>query len=212
MSKSQSLLSSTSTVERSIPRGQHDLFVCLEAVSSKEFNVGGTNLRVRYGLHDTPFGQALIATTPRGICDLQFLDAAVSTPVPILQRWSNAEVIEDERATQPVCEQIFDASTVYDRKPLKLLVTGTDFQIQVWRALLSLSLGETTTYQNVAEGIGRPTAARAVGTAIGRNPIAYLIPCHRVICSSGELGGYRWGLARKTAMLDWETRQISDTA
>ncbi len=206
LNQTQSLLDLTSTVGLSSPGRLHDLFVNLEAMSPGEVKSGGANLQVRYGLHDTPFGKALIATTLRGICNLQFLDVAepLTADQLLLQSWPNAEVIQDRSATEPLCEHIFDASLTADRMPLTVLVKGTNFQIQVWRALLSVPMGGMTTYQSMAEGIGRPTAARAVGTAIGHNPIAYLIPCHRVIRSSGELGGYRWGLERKAAILGWE--------
>jgi AraC family transcriptional regulator, regulatory protein of adaptative response / methylated-DNA-[protein]-cysteine methyltransferase len=206
INQTQSLLDLTLDVGLSSLGRLHDLFVNLEAMSPGEFKAGGAGLQIHYGIHDTPFGKALIATTARGICNLHFLDAADQlTAEQILQRsWSNAEIIYDTDTTQPLHELIFDASISREQKPLTLLVKGTNFQIQVWRALLNVPFGGMTTYQTVAEMMGRPTAARAVGNAIGNNPIGYLIPCHRVIRESGELGGYRWGLERKTAILGWE--------
>ena len=122
----------------------------------------------------------------------------------LLQSWSNAEIISDRSQTQPLCDRIFNFATVENKKPLTLLVKGTNFQIQVWRALLEIPFGKVTTYQTIARAIARPTATRAVGNAVGKNPIGYLIPCHRVIRVSGELGGYRWGTERKGAILAWE--------
>jgi len=197
--------------------GLHDLFVNLEAMSPGEFKAGGAGLQIHYGSHDTPFGKALIATTARGICNLHFLDPTDGlTAEQILRRsWSNAEIIYDPETTQVLQNIIFDLSISRSissaPKSLTVLVKGTNFQIQVWRALLKVPFGEITTYQSVAEMIGRPTATRAVGTAIGHNSIGYLIPCHRVIRASGELGGYRWGLERKTAILGWEASRTSPT-
>jgi AraC family transcriptional regulator of adaptative response/methylated-DNA-[protein]-cysteine methyltransferase len=204
--QTNNLLDLTLDVGLSSPGRLHDLFVNLEAMSPGEFKTGGAGLQIRYGIHDTPFGNALIATTDRGICNLHFLDStAEQSPHQFLQQtWSRAEVIHDPAATEPLQTSIFDPLTLSQPKPLTLLVKGTNFQIQVWRALLKVPFGEMTTYQGIAEMVDRPTATRAVGTAIGSNPIAYLIPCHRVIRGSGELGGYRWGLDRKTAIIGWE--------
>jgi AraC family transcriptional regulator of adaptative response/methylated-DNA-[protein]-cysteine methyltransferase len=204
--QTSNLLDLTLDVGLSSPGRLHDLFVNLEAMSPGEFKAGGAGLQIRYGIHATPFGKALIATTDRGICNLHFLDSTPDLPPEqfLQQTWSRAELIYDPPTTQPLQTLIFDPLTFSQPKPLTLLVKGTNFQIQVWRALLKVPLGEMTTYQSIAGMIDRPTATRAVGTAIGNNPIAYLIPCHRVIRGSGELGGYRWGLDRKTAILGWE--------
>jgi AraC family transcriptional regulator of adaptative response/methylated-DNA-[protein]-cysteine methyltransferase len=193
----------------------HDLFVNLEAMSPGEFKAGGAGLQIRYGIHDTPFGTSLIATTARGICNLDFLETTdEQTAAQRLQlAWKNAEIIRDEQATQSLRDLIFNSETLSEPKPLTLLVKGTNFQIQVWRALLQLPFGAIATYQTIAQMVARPTAARAVGNAIGKNPIGYLIPCHRVIRESGELGGYGWGVERKTVMLGWEaSRTICDRA
>ena len=204
--ETKSLLDLTSDIGLSSPGRLHDLFVNLEAMSPGEFKTGGTGLQILYGIHDTPFGKALIATTARGICNLHFLDAAdeMKAEKALRQSWSNAEVICDRQITQPLCDAIFDPVTFRNQKPLTLLVKGTNFQIQVWRALLRVPFGGITTYQTIAEMLGRPTAARAVGNAVGSNPVGYLIPCHRIIRESGELGGYHWGLDRKTVILSWE--------
>ncbi|HSF76757.1 MAG TPA: methylated-DNA--[protein]-cysteine S-methyltransferase, partial [Microcoleus sp.] len=166
-----------------------------------------------YGIHDTPFGTSLIATTTRGICNLYFLDTTDEQTAAQRLRlaWKNAEMIRDEQTTQSLCDLIFNSETLSEQKPLTLLVKGTNFQIQVWRALLQLPFGAIATYQTIAQMVARPTAARAVGNAIGKNAIGYLIPCHRVIRESGELGGYGWGVERKTVMLGWEaSRTICD--
>ncbi|MGL5065018.1 MAG: methylated-DNA--[protein]-cysteine S-methyltransferase [Microcoleus sp.] len=213
INQTKNLLDLTLDVGLSSPGRLHDLFVNLEAMSPGEFKAGGSGLLIRYGIHDTLFGKSLIATTTRGICNLYFLDKIDDRTAEQLLRseWLNAEIICDSQATQPLYDRIFNSATFSDRKPIALLVKGTNFQIQVWRALLQVPFGGMTTYQSIAETIGRPTASRAVGNAVGKNPIGYLIPCHRVIRESGELGGYRWGLERKTAILGWEaSRAISN--
>lgn len=213
INQTKSLLDLTLDVGLSSAGRLHDLFVNVEAMSPGEFKAGGLGLQIRYGIHDTLFGKSLIATTARGVCNLYFLDATDEQIAEQIVRrsWLNAEIIHDQQATQPLHKLIFDTTTFRDRKPLTLLLKGTNFQIQVWRALLKVPFGCITTYQTIAETIGRPTAARAVGNAVGNNPIAYLIPCHRVIRESGELGGYRWGLERKTVILGWEaSREICE--
>lgn len=204
ISQSKSLLDLTLDLGLSSSGRLHDLFVKLEAMSPGEFKACGTGLQIRYGIHDTPFGKALIATTLRGICHLQFdVDEQV-----LRSEWANAELVFDPQTTQIFCDQIFNPRASSD--PLTVWVKGTNFQVQVWRALLTIPFGEMTTYQRLAVQMGRPTAARAVGSAIGKNSIGYLIPCHRVIRESGELGGYRWGTERKTAMLGWEASWKGD--
>lgn len=173
-------------------------------MSPGQFKAGGKGLQIWYGFHDTPFGKSLIAKTSRGICALHFLDGIDELNAERLLRleWEKAEIVRDQQATQDIGDRLCQPSI--HGKHLTLYVKGTNFQIQVWRALLKVPFGEIVTYQRLAKAIGRPGAARAVGNAVGSNPIAYLIPCHRVIRESGELGGYRWGLERKAAMLGWE--------
>lgn len=210
IAQTKSLLYLTAEVGLSSPGRLHDLFVNLEAMSPGEFKAGGAGLQIRYGIHETPFGRALIAVTARGICNLHFLESMCELQAEqILQtEWPKAELVGDQQTTETVNQQIFAPVTLADQKPLTLLVKGSNFQIQVWRALLKVPFGSITTYQTLAELMGRPSAARAVGNAVGNNPIAYLIPCHRVIRESGELGGYRWGAERKTAMLGWEASHL----
>jgi AraC family transcriptional regulator of adaptative response/methylated-DNA-[protein]-cysteine methyltransferase len=213
ITQTKNLLDLTLDVGLSSPGRLHDLFVNLEAMSPGEFKAGGAGLQIRYGVHATPFGQALIATTARGVCNLHFLDAIdEQTAEQILRlEWAKAEIIRDQQVTQPLYSLIFNPAVLHNQPPLTLLVKGTNFQVQVWRALLNVPFGGITTYQTVADLIDRPTASRAVGNAIGSNPIGYLIPCHRVIRESGKLGGYRWGVERKTAILGWEaSRTVCD--
>ena len=187
----------------------HDLFVTLDAVTPGEYRESGAGLRISAGFHESPFGLALIATTDRGVCSLTFHDGNRKAALrDLAARWPNATVEERPRITAPVASRIFTALEIRDPEglvPLGLLVRGTNFQVKVWRALLQIPVGSVATYEDIATAIGAPAAVRAVGTAIGRNPVAFLIPCHRVIRTTGALGGYRWGLPRKRAMLAWET-------
>ncbi|MGD1858142.1 MAG: methylated-DNA--[protein]-cysteine S-methyltransferase [Leptolyngbyaceae cyanobacterium] len=191
----------------SSPGRLHDLFVTLEAMSPGEYKTAAAGLKIRYGLHDTPFGICLIAVTRRGICNLHFLNSSDKQHAQqILQtEWPNATVGYEPQATVDICDRIFHKPT---RSPLAVHIKGTNFQIQVWQALLNIPSGGLTTYQGLARSIGKPTAARAIGNAVGRNPVGYLIPCHRVIRGSGEIGGYRWGLDRKAALIGWEASQV----
>ena len=186
----------------------HDLFVTLDAVTPGEFRESGSGLRISAGFHESPFGEALIAATDRGVCGLTFHDGDRKAALrDLASRWPNATIDERPRTTAPVASRIFSALEARDPEglvPLGLLVRGTNFQVKVWRALLQIPVGSVATYEDIATAIGTPAAVRAVGTAIGRNPVAFLIPCHRVIRTTGALGGYRWGLPRKRAMLAWE--------
>lgn len=183
----------------------HDLFISMEGVTPGDFKTDGEGLLIRYGFHETHFGFAFVATTERGVCKVDFInnnDNECSAVVSQLQKlWKNAELIHDQSATLGVADALFSAQ----QDALTLIVKGTNFQIQVWKALLNIPPGAVTTYQAIANVIGKPKAVRAVASAIGANPVAHLIPCHRVIRGSGELGGYRWGLPRKAAMLACES-------
>lgn len=186
-----------------------NLWVSLESMTPDEYKGSGAGLQIGYGIHETPFGFALIATTTRGICNLHFLEEAEEeAAVQLLrQQWGKAELMRDQAKTQELCDRIFPNPAIPNhsiQEPIIVVVKGTTFQIQVWKALLNLPFGTLTTYQALAAAIQKPTAARAIGNAVGKNPIGYLIPCHRVIRESGELGGYRWGLDRKAALLGWE--------
>lgn len=184
----------------------HDLTISLQAVTPGELQSRGQGLHIGFGVHPTPFGSCLLATTPRGICALSFhgdggIDSALAE---LRQRWRGAEIHPDPAGTSATLGQIFAADLARPKAPLHLLVQGTNFQLRVWEALLRLPAGTVITYGALAERIGAPRAARAVGSAVGHNPVAYLIPCHRVIRASGVLGEYRWGALRKQALLGWE--------
>ncbi len=190
------------------PGRLHDLFVHVDAVTPGEFKNGGLGLTIRFGLHDSPFGRCLLAVTERGICGLSFVDegaaAAEGAVAALRARWPAATLLRDPATTARMMAQIFPINALAEPKPVHLLLKGTNFQLKVWEALLRVPAGEVTTYEGVAQAIQRPTAARAVGSAVGANAIAYLIPCHRVIRKSGIVEGYRWGTVRKQAILGWE--------
>ncbi len=198
------------------PGRLHDLFVTVEAVTPGEYRARGAGLEIAYGRHATPFGDCLLAATERGICALSFLDDCQegedhgwdAAQAGLAAAWPQATLHEQPDRTQPLAARIF-APQPHDRpgeadRPLALLLKGTNFQLKVWEALLRIPPGSAATYAEVAQALGAPSAARAVGGAVGANAIAYLIPCHRVIRSSGALTGYRWGDTRKRALLGWE--------
>jgi AraC family transcriptional regulator of adaptative response/methylated-DNA-[protein]-cysteine methyltransferase len=204
LAKSENLLDTTYGVGLSSLGRLHDLFVTTEAVTPGQYKSGGAGLTIRYGLHDTPFGETLIGLTERGICHLSFVSNSEGDAIDVLVTgWPQAKMIEDYNATAPLVEPIFDLSQ-RSKKPLHLHLRGTNFQLKVWEALLRLPPGAVISYQGLAEQAGHPGASRAVGTALGHNPIAVLIPCHRVIRKLGEFGNYRYGAVRKKALLGWE--------
>ncbi|HSH05658.1 MAG TPA: methylated-DNA--[protein]-cysteine S-methyltransferase [Anaerolineae bacterium] len=187
----------------------HDLFVTHEAMTPGEYKRAGKGLVIRYGGVETPFGEAVLAVTERGICGLRFVTDGVGATVAALQaEWDLATWREDVAGVRPWAAAIF--SREVPDKPLPLLLKGTNFQIQVWRALLAIPEGRLVTYGDVAAKLGRPRATRAVGTAIGRNGIGYLIPCHRVINKSGRGDKYRWGGVRKRAMIGYEASVVME--
>lgn len=205
LQQSENLLETTHQVGLSSLGRLHDLMVSTEAVSPGEYRSRGADLTIRYGLHPTPFGQCLIGLTERGICHLGFVQGRDGDAIDALVAdWAAAKMVEDQQATAPLVGPIFDLSQRGSR-PLPLFLRGTNFQIKVWEALLRVPAGGVTTYEQVAAQIGRPHALRAVGTAVGHNPVAVLIPCHRVIRKMGEFGNYRYGSARKKALLGWES-------
>lgn len=185
----------------------HDLFVTLEALTPGEARSGGAGLDILWGAHDTPFGRAVIGITTRGVCALHFIDSDDEAIQRLHEDWPRASLQHQPSATETVARRIFTPMTQKHKAPLAVLVKGSNFQIQVWRALLALPAGAVTTYGDLAAALDSPGAARAVGSAVGANPIAWLIPCHRVIRASGVLTGYRWGSTRKAAILGWEAAQ-----
>jgi AraC family transcriptional regulator, regulatory protein of adaptative response / methylated-DNA-[protein]-cysteine methyltransferase len=188
----------------SSPSRLHDLMVAVNAVTPGEMKSGGAGVTIRWGIQPTPFGDCLLATTARGICEMAFLapDGEEWSRERLRARWPAAELVRHEATAAELTGRIF--SRARGDRPLMLLLRGTNFQLQVWRALLEIPQGLTTTYGALATSIGAPGAARAVGGAIGAHPIAYPIPCHRVIRATGAFGGYRWGVDRKRALLAWD--------
>lgn len=200
LDRSENLLDTTHQVGLSSLGRLHELFVTTEAVSPGEYKSRGAGLTIRYGLHPTPFGKCLIAATERGICHLGFVQTSEGNAIDVLvSDWKQATMIEDYTSTRALVEPIFDLGA--RGRPLNVHLRGTNFQLKVWEALLQIPAGTVTTYEGMAERIGRPSATRAVGTALGHNPIAVLIPCHRVIRKAGDFGNYRYGALRKKALL-----------
>lgn len=201
------LLETSFEVGLSGPSRLHDLFVTHEAMSPGEWKVRGAGLTIRYGLHPSPFGQALVMITDRGLAGLAFTDEADGMDAfeDMSSRWPNANYVEDREATAPYASRIFDPKRWDPKEPLRIVLIGSDFQVRVWEALLRIPMGCAVTYSSIAEKLGQPTASRAVGAAVGRNPISFVVPCHRALGKSGALTGYHWGLTRKRAMLGWES-------
>jgi AraC family transcriptional regulator of adaptative response/methylated-DNA-[protein]-cysteine methyltransferase len=208
----RSVLDATYDAGLSSPGRLHDLFVTLEAVTPGEYKARGAGLEIAWGVHETPFGPALLATTGRGLCGLSFVDDgdAAAAVDELRERWSSATVGEDARATEPLARRIF-ASDGDDGRPIPLFVQGTNHQVRVWEALLRVPAGAMVSYEQLAAAAGKPDAVRAVAGAVARNQIGYVIPCHRVIRKLGAFGGYRWGTERKLAILGWEAaRSLGD--
>ncbi|WP_323912087.1 methylated-DNA--[protein]-cysteine S-methyltransferase [Aeromonas veronii] len=205
LQESRPLLEVADTLGLSSGSRLYDHFVQLEAVTPGEYKQRGAGLVIDHGVHDTPFGQAFVALTPRGVCNFSFLDEkAPEAPLTTLARsWPEARLQEAPSRTQNVINTMFDGSKAPDR-PISLHVSGTNFQISVWRALLQIPPAKVVSYAQVASAVGNPKAARAVGLAVGANPVALMIPCHRVIQQNGKLGGYHWGETRKQAIHTWE--------
>ena len=190
----------------------HDLFVTHEAMSPGEWKDKGRGLPIRYGFHDSPFGRALLMATDRGLCGLAFSDEAkggdVSALQDMTQRWPQAVYTRDDGSVAPYAARIFDPARWQADEPLRVVLIGTDFQIRVWEQLLEIPVGGLCTYSDIARRIEAPKASRAVGAAVGRNPVSFVVPCHRAIGKSGALTGYHWGLTRKRAMLGWEAAKV----
>jgi len=181
----------------------YDLFVRLEAVTPGEFKYRGRGMVIEYGFHPSPFGNCFIATTNRGICAMSFADPDPAQSLQELHRqWTYASVMENPARTNTLAGKIFNPQDT--GSSFSLLVKGTPFQVKIWEALLKIPFGTVSSYQDIARAAGYPNATRAAGTAIANNPVAYLIPCHRVIRSEGIIGNYRWDTCRKSAMIGWE--------
>lgn len=201
-----SVLDATYEVGLSGPGRLHDLFVSHEAMTPGVYKAKGEGVEISYGFHASPFGKALLMVTEHGLAGLAFADEGGEREAldDMTSRWPRAEYTEDMGATAAYAGRIFEPGRWSQETPLRVVMIGTDFEIRVWETLLKIPVGRMTTYSDVAEHIGKPTAARAVGTAVGRNPISFVVPCHRVLGKSGGLCGYHWGLTRKRAIIGWE--------
>ena len=207
LEKSINLLDVTYEAGLTSPGRLHDLFVTCEAVTPGEYKAKGKGLNIAYGYHATPFGECLLATTDRGICSLNFVQnknrqAALTG---LKYRWKNATLTEKQNTTRPIVDRIFNPLAKQNTTPLHLVLCGTNFQIKVWEALIRIPMGAVVSYEDVAAYIGMSKASRAVGNAVGSNPIPFVIPCHRVIRKTADFGNYGGGKARKMAILGWES-------
>ncbi len=204
--ESMPLLETSIEIGLSGPGRLHDLFVTHEAMSPGEWKARGAGLTIRYGFHPSPFGQALVMATERGLAGLAFADDGNEQACldDMTCRWPNAAYVCDQEAMALYAARIFDPGRWRPEEPLRIVLIGSDFQVRVWQALLRIPMGKAVTYSDIAGELGQPTASRAVGAAVGRNPISFVVPCHRALGKSGALTGYHWGLTRKRAMLGWE--------
>ena len=203
LERSQSILDTSLDAGLSGPGRLHDLFINTEAVTPGEYKAAGAGLTIRYGVHPTPFGDALLSVTDKGICGLNFVNMGEEAELAEQQRrWSEARFVHDDQETGHLITQIFSPEA--KPAPLHLYIRGTNWQLKVWEALLRLPVGARVTYSDVARSVCTVKASRAVGNAVGSNPIGYLIPCHRVVRQTGRFHGYRWGSERKQAILAWE--------
>lgn len=209
LAASKSLLDTSLKAGLSGPSRLHDLFVNFEAMTPGEFKNQGRGLSITYGFCPSPFGACLLATTPRGICHLGFVDANRRPEAcdALFQMWPDATFSEASAQVAPIARKIFHPAPLENPRPFNLHLRGTNFQINVWKALVRIPAGRLVSYQDIAALIGRPRAFRAAANAIAINPVAYLIPCHRVIAKSGTIHRYRWGTARKQAIIGWEAAQ-----
>ena len=216
--ESASVLDASLEVGLSGPGRLHDLFVTHEAMSPGEYKARGEGLTLTYGWHASPFGEALMVASARGLAGLGWVDegddgdherARAAALADMVRRWPRARFERDDAATAAYAGRVFDPACWRKGRPLRVVLIGSDFEVGVWRTLLDVPLGAATTYSALAGRIGKPRAARAVGAAVGRNPISFVVPCHRVLGASGHLTGYHWGLTRKQAILGWEAGRIN---
>jgi AraC family transcriptional regulator of adaptative response/methylated-DNA-[protein]-cysteine methyltransferase len=205
---SSSVLDAAYDVGLSGPSRLHDLFVSHEALTPGDYR--RDDLVLRYGFHPSPFGEAVVVTAPRGMAGLGFVDDGdrASALADMRRRWPRAQFVADDEGTAPAAARAFDPAQWRPDTPLRIVMIGTDFEVRVWETLLSVPMGCATTYSDIALKLGKPKAARAVGAAVGRNPISFVVPCHRVLGRSGALTGYHWGLARKQAIIGWEAGRV----
>jgi AraC family transcriptional regulator of adaptative response/methylated-DNA-[protein]-cysteine methyltransferase len=193
----------------------HDLFVSHEAMTPGEYKRRGEGLEMAYGFHASPFGEALLIATRRGLAGLAFVDEDKGQ-VPrdaladMMLRWPKARFVAAPDRTAPFARLVFNPADWSKDRPVRLVLIGSDFEVRVWEALLKIPMGRAVSYSDIASHLGRPTAARAVGTAVGRNPISFVVPCHRVLGRDGSLTGYHWGLTRKRALIGWEAGRVAE--
>ena len=207
---SASVLDATYEVGLSGPGRLHDLFVTHEAMSPGEWKAGGEGTTIHYGFHPSPFGSALVMATGRGLAGLAFADPGHerATLADMQARWPRATYVEDSARTAALAKRIFDPAQWQAQQPLRVVLIGTDFEVRVWDALLQIPMGRVATYSGIAAKLAKPKASRAVGAAVGKNPVSFVVPCHRVVGKSGDLTGYHWGITRKHAMLGWEAGRV----
>ena len=211
LADSKSLLDTSLESGLSGPSRLHDLFVTFDAMTPGDFKKQGAGLDIDYGFCVSPFGECLMAITKRGICHLGFVQKSDKSDAlqQLFETWPGAIFSENSKSIEHFLNQIFDLDKIKKSRPFNLLIKGTNFQINVWKALLQIPSGNVVSYQDIAEYIGRPKAFRAVASAIAINPVAYLIPCHRVISKSGKIHQYRWGSTRKKAIVGWEAAKTA---
>jgi len=193
------------------PGRLHDLFVTHEAMSPGEWKNGGTGLILRYGFHPSPFGTAIVIATNRGLAGLAFADPGEEQIAfaDMKSRWPNATYVEDGNSTAALAQRIFDTRLWRQDQPLRVILIGTDFEVRVWETLLKIPMGKAVCYSDIACKINSPKASRAVGAAVGKNPVSFVVPCHRALGKDGKLTGYHWGVTRKQAMLGWEAGRLA---
>ena len=195
----------------------HDLFVSHEAMTPGDYKRRGQGLEMAYGFHPSPFGEALLIATDRGLAGLAFVNedrgqTREDALADMMQRWPKASYVDAPGKTAPHARLIFEAPKWSKEQPVRLVMIGTDFDVRVWETLLKIPMGRAVSYTDIARHIGTPSASRAVGSAVGRNPISFVVPCHRVLRGDGTLGGYHWGLTRKRALIGWETGRVAAQA
>ncbi len=210
LAQSASVLDAAYEVGLSGPARLHDLFVTHEAMTPGDYKAGGAGLTMRFGFHPSPFGEAILIATERGLAGLGFVDDGdrAAALADMTRRWPRAEYVEDAAATAPLARRIFSPSQWQAEQPLRVVLIGTDFEVRVWQTLLRIPRDRATTYSDIARHIGNPAACQAVGAAVGKNPVSFVVPCHRVLGRSGALTGYHWGLTRKQAILGWEAGKV----
>jgi AraC family transcriptional regulator, regulatory protein of adaptative response / methylated-DNA-[protein]-cysteine methyltransferase len=191
----------------------HDLFVSHEAMTPGDYKRRGEGLEMTYGFHHSPFGEALLIATDRGLAGLAFVDedkgqTRQDALADMMQRWPKARYVEAPSKTAAYASQVFGWESSRDQ-PVRLVMIGTDFDVRVWETLLKIPMGRAVSYIDIARHIGAPQASRAVGSAVGRNPISFVVPCHRVLRGDGNLGGYHWGITRKRALIGWEMGRVA---